>query len=55
MSKYNIDDIDVLISESQFKTYKYYSSWEEYQSYAEKQLQCEKPPENGRISERKHT
>ena len=33
--EYNIDDIDVLLSESQFKTHKYYSSWEEYQSYAE--------------------
>ena len=30
---HNIEDIDVLISESQFKTYKYYSSWEEYKSY----------------------
>ena len=34
--EYNIDDIDVLISESQFKTYKYYNSWDEYLSYAEK-------------------
>lgn len=34
--EYNIDDIDVLLSESQFKTHKYYSSWEEYQSYAKK-------------------
>ena len=32
--EYNIEDIDVLISESQFKTHKYYSSWEEYCSYA---------------------
>ena len=32
--EHNIDEIDVLLSESQFKTYKYYSSWEEYQSYA---------------------
>lgn len=31
---YNIDDIDVLLSESQFKTSKYYSSWEEYCEYA---------------------
>lgn len=30
---YNIDDIDVLLSESQFKTYKYYSSWQEYSNY----------------------
>ena len=28
--KYNIDDIDILISESQFKMYKYYESWDEY-------------------------
>ena len=34
--EYNIDDIDVLISESQFKTYKYYASWDEYLSYMEK-------------------
>lgn len=34
--EYNIDDIDVLLSESQFKTYKYYSSWDEYQEYAKK-------------------
>lgn len=34
--EYNIDEIDVLLSESQFKTYKYYDSWEEYQSYAQK-------------------
>lgn len=33
---YNIDEIDVLLSESQFKTHKYYSSWEEYQEYAQK-------------------
>ena len=31
---HDIDDVDVLISESQFKTYKYYSSWEEYLAYA---------------------
>lgn len=30
---YNIDEIDVLLSESQFKMYKYYSSWEEYNEY----------------------
>ena len=34
--EYNIDDIDVLLSESQFKTHKYYSSWQEYCDYAEK-------------------
>ena len=33
---YNIDDIDVLLSESQFKTYKYYSSWQEYANYMSK-------------------
>jgi len=32
---YNIDDIDVLLSESQFKMAKYYSSWEVYKSYHE--------------------
>ena len=30
---YNIEDIDVLLSESQFKMVKYYSSWEGYLSY----------------------
>lgn len=30
--KYNIEDIDVLLSESQFKMAKYYSSWEGYLS-----------------------
>ena len=30
---YNIDEIDVLLSESQFKMAKYYSSWEVYTSY----------------------
>lgn len=30
---YNIEDIDVLLSESQFKMAKYYSSWEGYLSY----------------------
>lgn len=34
-NEYNIDDIDVLLSESQFKTHKYYSSWEEYQQFAQ--------------------
>ena len=29
---YNIDEIDVLISESQFKTYKYYGSWKEFEN-----------------------
>ena len=33
---YNVDDIDVLLSESQFKTYKYYSSWQEYCNYTTK-------------------
>lgn len=28
--EYNVDDIDILISESQFKMYKYYDSWNEY-------------------------
>ncbi len=32
-TKYNINDIDVLLSESQFKMAKYYSSWEGYLSY----------------------
>lgn len=32
--EYNINDIDVLLSESQFKTYKYYNSWQEYCEYA---------------------
>lgn len=30
---YNIDEIDCLISESQFKMHKYYKSWQEYLSY----------------------
>lgn len=33
---YNVEDIDVLLSESQFKMYKYYTNWQEYLSYAEK-------------------
>ena len=33
---YNIEDIDVILSESQFKMYKYYKSWEEYKYYADK-------------------
>ena len=32
-TEYNIEDIDVLLSESQFKMAKYYSSWEGYVSY----------------------
>ena len=32
--EYNIDEIDVLLSESQFKTHKYYNSWQEYCDYA---------------------
>ena len=32
-TEYNIDDIDVLLSESQFKMSKYYSAWEGYLSY----------------------
>ena len=31
--EYNIEDVDVLLSESQFKMAKYYSSWEGYLSY----------------------
>jgi hypothetical protein len=34
--EYNIDEIDILLSESQFKTHKYYSSWQDYCDYAEK-------------------
>lgn len=33
---YPIDEVDVLLSESQFKTCKYYSSWEEYLGYMER-------------------
>lgn len=32
-TEYNINDVDVLLSESQFKMAKYYSSWEGYLSY----------------------
>ena len=32
-TEYNIDEIDVLLSESQFKMAKYYSAWEGYLSY----------------------
>lgn len=35
-NEHNIDEIDVLLSESQFKTHKYYSSWDDYLSYANK-------------------
>ncbi len=34
--EHSVDEIDVLLSESQFKVAKYYSSWEEYSSYATK-------------------
>lgn len=30
---YNLDDIDVLISESQFKAHKFYRNWQEYLDY----------------------
>lgn len=33
---YNVEDIDVILSESQFKMYKYYTNWQEYLSYTEK-------------------
>lgn len=33
---YNVDEIDCLISESQFKMHKYYKSWQEYLSYTTK-------------------
>ena len=32
-TEYNIDEVDILLSESQFKMAKYYSSWEGYLSY----------------------
>lgn len=32
-TEYNVEDVDVLLSESQFKMAKYYSSWEGYLSY----------------------
>lgn len=32
-TEYNVEDIDVLLSESQFKMAKYYSAWEGYLSY----------------------
>src|SRR5574344_431671 len=35
-TEYNISDIDVLLSESQFKMAKMYSSWETYESYHSK-------------------
>lgn len=34
--EYNIDDIDVILSESQFKMHKYYKSWQEYLGYTTK-------------------
>ena len=33
---YNIDEIDCIVSESQFKMHKYYTSWQEYLSYTKK-------------------
>ena len=33
---YDIDSIDVILAESQFKTHKYYSSWQDYLSYSTK-------------------
>ena len=33
---YNIDEVDCLISESQFKMHKYYESWQEYLGYTQK-------------------
>lgn len=35
-NEHQVDDVDVLLSESQFKVAKYFSSWEEYSSYAER-------------------
>ena len=35
-TEYNVDEIDALISESQFKMHKYYKSWEDYMSYINK-------------------
>ena len=35
-TRYNIEDIDVILSESQFKMHKYYGSWQEYLGYAER-------------------
>lgn len=34
--EYNIEDIDCLLSESQFKMHKYYKSWDEYLKYFNK-------------------
>lgn len=34
--EHKVEDVDVLLSESQFKVAKYFSSWEEYSGYAEK-------------------
>lgn len=33
---YNIEDIDVILSESQFKIHKYYNSWQDYLAYAQR-------------------
>lgn len=33
---YDIDSIDVILAESQFKTHKYYNSWQDYLSYSTK-------------------
>lgn len=35
-AEYNIEDIDVLLSESQFKMHKYYNSWQEYLYFTKK-------------------
>ena len=32
---YNLDEIDVILSESQFKMHKYYTNWQEFLSYME--------------------
>lgn len=34
--EYNIDNIDVILSESQFKMHKYYNNWDEYLNYFNK-------------------
>lgn len=35
-AKYKVEDVDVVLSESQFKMHKYYGSWEEYLEQVEK-------------------
>lgn len=35
-NQHNLSDIDVILSESQFKMYKYYKSWEDFSQYLEK-------------------